>query len=65
MLLFASTSSFLNDFVDDDVDDDDEDEKKQDKEEYEVVLAARLLEVVEDEVRCPEAPARAFNISFF
>jgi len=52
LLLFASTSSFL--VVDDD-------NKKQE----EVVLTARLQDVVEDEVRCPEAPAGAFNISFF
>ena len=54
LLLFASTSSFPN--VDDD-------KKKQ--EEEEVVLLTRLLDVVEDEVRCPEPPAGTFNISFF
>ena len=58
MLLFASTTSFLNDFVDD-VDD----ENKQEEDE-EVVLITRLLDVVGDEVCRPEASAGAFNIFF-
>jgi len=53
LLLLFATSSFPNA---------DDDNKKQ---EEEVVLITRLLDVVEDEVCCPEAPAGAFNISFF
>jgi len=53
LLLFASPSSFHTAHDDD---------KKQ---EEEVVLVKRLPDVVEDEVRCPEPPAGAFNISFF
>jgi len=72
LLLFESTSSFLiiddgdDDFVDDD-DDDDEDKKKREEEEEEeeemgVLVAARVLDVVGDEVRRLEPPAGGFNI---
>ena len=68
LLLFESTSSFLiiddgdDDFVDDD--DDDEDKKKREEEEEEmgVLAAARVLDVVGDEVRRLEPPAGGFNI---
>ena len=71
LLLFASTSSFLiiddgdDDFVDEDDDDDDEDKKKREEEEEEgmgVLVAARVLDVVGDEVRRLEPPAGGFNI---
>ena len=47
------------------MDDDDDDKDKKKQEEDEVVLVMRLLDVVGDEVRCPEAPAGAFNNFFF